>query len=558
MFKKPKSPLTLSPCGLAIDQRNGLVIIAEYSSEGGFTIQSAVLGERRAVNLLSPDFRTTLSRGSAHTDAFNVAIPADADDETILRALSQNNDPNAQVAFSRTPDSRLLVTQVETAAVMDVIRRTNEWIGQQQPEHFQSPDQTLAVETRTRAISRLWRNFQDADTITGTTAFLVMSPDDYAVGLWSEQSGLRYETEELFERGASEEIKCQHARDSFIKFLAAASLARLQLSEVKNIVVSAPDTYLNMMLALLHESMTLSGINIEAISLGHTDNTSLDQPTAFAIGSLLDHASVPQCNLALSPITKLNQIEQAVLYQQTAQVSQQARTAFLAILIPIVAVAAFVIIAWGDNRVEAARLNSRITEETLVSQKLTKENADYESSKANFAAFHTLLDKIITLRQRQPATPQLLIDLNQRWPDDPSWFVSEINVKGGSVEIKGKTKNEQAITSFAKSLEFSNGLFSGILTRNNVEGNSALSTIQQQNQLPRSSVVEFIITASYAPLASPGTPVPASNLQPQPLRTASPLANNPQPGPKGTATPAGNPTTVTPGVAQPKSPEGLN
>jgi len=42
-------------------------------------------------------------------------------------------------------------------------------------------------------------------------------------------------------------------------------------------------------------------------------------------------------------------------------------------------------------------------------------------------------------------------------------------------------KNEQAIL-VRQSLEFSNGLFTGILTRNNVEGNSSNAGPQPQNQ----------------------------------------------------------------------------
>jgi hypothetical protein len=74
-----------------------------------------------------------------------------------------------------------------------------------------------------------------------------------------------------------------------------------------------------------------------------------------------------------------------------------------------------------DNGIESVRLKSRVNEETLTGQKLAQANSDYESSKANFAAFHSLLDNLITLRQRQPAAHQLLSDLNQRWPQDKTW-----------------------------------------------------------------------------------------------------------------------------------------
>ena len=50
MFKRNHSVQLTSPCGLAFDDRNGQIIIAEYASSGGYDIYKAVLGERRADN----------------------------------------------------------------------------------------------------------------------------------------------------------------------------------------------------------------------------------------------------------------------------------------------------------------------------------------------------------------------------------------------------------------------------------------------------------------------------------------------------------------------------
>ena len=254
---------------------------------------------------------------------------------------------------------------------------------------------------------------------------------------------------------------------------------------------------------------------------------------------------------------RLDEIERERNLKDRTANSHKARAAVLAILIPLVAVIAFTMAAWMDNGIEHVRLNSRINEETLTGQKLAQANSDYESSKANFAAFHSLLDNLITLRQRQPAAHQLLSDLNQRWPQDPTWYISELNVKGANVEIKGKTKNEQAITSFAKSLEFSNGLFTGILTRNNVEGNSPNSAPQQQNQPPRSSVIEFTILSTYAPLATPGKAL-VGPVQPQQMGSLQQpsLTNGPQAGPKPAASPSVLPSGPIPNLPVPPQSQG--
>ena len=91
MFKRNHPVQLSSPCGLAFDDRNGQIIVAEYAEDGGFDIHKAVIGERRAVNILSSDLRITLTGGNAHTDALPLAIRADASEETILNAILEKD-----------------------------------------------------------------------------------------------------------------------------------------------------------------------------------------------------------------------------------------------------------------------------------------------------------------------------------------------------------------------------------------------------------------------------------------------------------------------------------
>ena len=518
MFKRIHPLQPSSSCGIAFDDRNGEIIVAEFSASGGFHIQKAVIGERRAVNLLSNEIRTTLARGNAHTDALPLALSPDAPDETILRAILEKTkgDRTLLPNFSRTPDGRIIVTQVDSSAVDQIVHRTEKWLEEQQPTHINAEEKTIRTETRTRAITRLWRA-GEVDTPPGTAAILLLSDDDYTIGLWSEHSGLVYETEEDFEPGASTEIKCFHTRDTLAKFITGASLAKLKLPNVTTVVLSASDSYGDAMVSLLNDSVEFNSVRVQPLYLDN-NSTPLDQATALAIGALLDHAAVPPCDLAIGPEARLNQIETDRQRATASQTSASFRVALVAILLPFAAALAIVIALFVVNSVEALRLQAHIDEETTTAQKLAQENNDYESSKANFAAFQSLLDNLIALRKRQPATHQLLTDLNSRWPEEKSWTIREINVKGGNVEIKGKTKNEQAITSFAKSLEFSNGLFSGILTRNNVTNNSINGASSAAQQVTSSSVIEFTITSTYAPLALPNkptatqaTPVAATN-----------------------------------------------
>jgi Tfp pilus assembly protein PilN len=305
------------------------------------------------------------------------------------------------------------------------------------------------------------------------------------------------------------------------------------------------------MLSLLIESAEFKSVLVQPLYLDK-NSPPLDQPTALAIGALLDHPAVPNCNLTAGPEARLNQIQ---IERELATASHTAalfRVAVVSILLPFVLALAVLVALFVDNSVEAVRLQAHIDQETATAQQLAQANSDYESSKANFAAFRSLLDNLITLRNRQPATHQLLTDLNQRWPDEKSWYVAEINVKGANVEIKGKTKNEQAITSFAKSLEFSNGLFSGILTRNNVANNPVGATTSAAHQVSPSSVIEFTITSTYAPLALPNK---TATVTTQPSTPASPTVNSQTTTTGSNVTPVNPSNLPTPTLSQEKNNE---
>ena len=552
MFKRNHKFPPSYPCGLAFDDRNGQIIIAEFASSGGFDIHKAVIGERRSLNLLSTDLRTTLNRGNAHTEPLPLTISADASEETILKTVLEktNRDTTLRANFICNSEGRIIATQVDASALDQTIQRTDKWLQDQLPEHFKTGDSSLRVETRTRVITRLWRATQ-VDMPTGTTAILVLGENDYTIGLWCEQSGLVYETEEDFEPGASTEIKCIHTKDTLAKFITSASLAKLRLPNVTAVVLSAADSYGESMLSLLNDSIEVNSVRVDPLYIDNK-STPLDQPTALAIGALLDHSAVPPCDLAIGPEARLNEIESERQLATASQTAARFRVALVSILLPFVAALALLIALFIDNSVDGLRLQRHIDEETATAERLAQANSDYESSKANFAAFQALLDNLITLRNRQPATHKLLTDLNDRWPDEPSWTVREINVKGANVEIKGRTKNEQAITSFAKSLEFSNGLFSGILTRNNVTNNTVgVATSPAPQQLSSSSVIEFTITSTYAPLALPTTAI--ANQQTTPVSTTTSSQTNAS-GPNVTS-PITPSTLPTPSLSQEKNNE---
>jgi len=477
LFRR-EQPVEESPCGLAFDEEKNDVVIAEYSSEGGFEIHHVPADERRAVNIDTSDVRTCVLGWNAHTSLARLPVTAESTDEEILRSIIEaaNNDPNAAAfnfTYSRTPDRLLTLTQAETPDIADTLRKANAWLETQRAAHVKQDDcPRIRLETRTRCNMRVWLS-SGVDIETGNTAFLTVGVGGYGMGLWSPHSGYAYETEERFERGASLEMIAAHTRDVLIKFIAPSSLAQLGLDLVGRVVVSAVPALEAQLFQVLREAPELHHALIEGIRLNYskdraTEGDELDYATALALGALLETESLSPVDLGVTPQEQLDQLSQSHKIIEVAQEEKIARWARLTMAAPLIVVAAFLATTWFQNQAEALRISSNIETENQTAAQLKQATEDYESSKKNFGMFRSLLDNLISLRQRQPATHQLLRDLDIRWPQDASWYIAEVNVKGTNVEIKGRTRNEQAITAFAKTLEFSDGLFTNILTNSNV------------------------------------------------------------------------------------------
>src|SRR5574341_116349 len=436
LFRREQS-VQESPCGLAFDEEKNDVVIAEYSSDGGFEIHRVPTEERRAVNIDTSDVRTCVLGWNAHTSLARLEVTAESSDEEILRSIIEaaNSDPNAAAfnfTYSRTPDRLLTLTQAETADIAESLRKANAWLDTQRATHVKQEHRAhIRLGTRTRCNMRVWLS-SGVGVDAGNTAFLTVGAGGYAMGLWSPQSGYIYETEERFERGASLEMIAIHTRDVLIKFIAPSSLAQLGVDLVGRVVVSAVPALEEHLFQVLREAPELHHALIEGIRLtypkdGATEGDGLDYATALALGALLETESSSSVDLSVTPQEQLEELSESHKVIEVAQVQKIARKARLAMAAPVIVLAAFLATTWFQNRAEALTISSNIEAEKQTAAQLKQATEDYESSKKNFGMFRGLLDNLISLRQRQPATHQLLRDLDIRWPKEASWYIAELN-----------------------------------------------------------------------------------------------------------------------------------
>ncbi len=87
---------------------------------------------------------------------------------------------------------------------------------------------------------------------------------------------------------------------------------------------------------------------------------------------------------------------------------------------------------------------------------VNKEQADLEKKLKDI---QSRIEVIKKLRTSQQGPVSLLSDINSRIPADPDFRLDTIEQKNGELTIVGQSPNEYSVTQFARSIEFSDGLF---------------------------------------------------------------------------------------------------
>lgn len=143
------------------------------------------------------------------------------------------------------------------------------------------------------------------------------------------------------------------------------------------------------------------------------------------------------------------------------------------------------------------------------------------------------IEAIKKLRDSQAGPSAVLEALRERIAMVPGLYLESVEQSGDQLTIRGNSPDEQAVTQFGRSLEFSNGLFSnlGIETQRKEEQNQNQPVSTGTSQNPASSdanklvLVGFTIRCAYTPskAAANGATTAQNQQQPQ----ANPNPNNP-------------------------------
>jgi len=132
----------------------------------------------------------------------------------------------------------------------------------------------------------------------------------------------------------------------------------------------------------------------------------------------------------------------------------------------MVSVAALMALGMGFDYVSANMAHRRAQAELERQQQIAaqmaainKEQAELEKKIKDTQA---RIDAIKKLRSSQQGPVALLSSLNERLPALPEFRLETVEQKAGDLLIEGHSPNEDAVSQFGRSLEFSSGLFTNV------------------------------------------------------------------------------------------------
>lgn len=152
----------------------------------------------------------------------------------------------------------------------------------------------------------------------------------------------------------------------------------------------------------------------------------------------------------------------------------------------------------------------KIEQEQIQTQMVAvnKERADLEKKMADTQA---RIDAIQRLRASQQGPGAVLREIKLRFDSVPGLYLKSVEQKGTELIIKGESPNEDSVTNFGKSLEFSSGLFTNLSIETQREEKKVedaankSSAPDEDKDAPKPEVVAFTIKCTYVP-ASPAPP----------------------------------------------------
>ena len=467
-------------------------------------------------------------------------------------------------AISRLPNGLVSMTEVPRPHINALGARLRAFAGLPA-----SSPLSVTIETPLRCIARyfLGSTKEGADTQhhgrrAEVTAFLSMSMSGYSFGLWSPAAGLFGENaflapadvnkkpkrrfdpaETVVDAGAQQDrFVNEYVRKAFDQLMLQISserLENLQLAGCTQVVYAADRALADLIGPIAADISSREGIEFVAIKAPVEEAVAsglILGSYSFGAGRVKGAETVEPVNMSRDILLLADTEEAERRRAEEARMLERRNRAVLTVLAPPVVTAA-VLLALVASLIAGymftAIRESRADATALELRPALERRKAYE---ANLKWYQEFISEVSKLRRQQPVGIGLLRDLNSNYPfsSDASFFVSDLKLMpNGDLEMKGLSRNKDAVATFLKSLEFAGGEKSGTRAFSNlayeIQEVGAQATQATQANVPKIAgstltaagaapgIVQWRLTGNFTPVAEfqpapspkPGAPKPA-------------------------------------------------
>lgn len=168
------------------------------------------------------------------------------------------------------------------------------------------------------------------------------------------------------------------------------------------------------------------------------------------------------------------------------------------------------VVGWDiiSTQMAKADMERQLAEQKQIAAELETVMKEQKELEDKIAAIDARIEAIKTLRSSQAGPVAVLEAMKERIQMVPGLYLQSIEQKDDMVTIKGSSPDEEVVTQFGRSLEFSSGLFSNlnIETQREEVQNQNIAISAAGGEAPKVQVVNFTINAAYTPSKAANAP----------------------------------------------------
>ncbi|HXD31823.1 MAG TPA: PilN domain-containing protein [Pyrinomonadaceae bacterium] len=218
-----------------------------------------------------------------------------------------------------------------------------------------------------------------------------------------------------------------------------------------------------------------------------------------------------------------------------AMMEEKVTSPLIQTILLAVTVVGLLVLGAGYDYVSANSAHASAQVELEKQQRINREmlavNKEQEELQAKTRDIQVRIDAIQKLKAEQKGPGFVLRDITERFNSIPGLYLKSIAQKGTEITIKGESPNEQSVTKFGQTLEFSSGLFTDLHIETVREfakvgagpKNGDQAAAPAEGDLARPEVVSFVVKCNYTGAvkkdqpnqpATPNSPATASATAP--------------------------------------------